>query len=140
MSALDKALDHSKNLGVDECEVVHIKRKILTVRITDSEIYELKNNFDENFGVRLIHDKKIASSQTSNGDEIQKAIDNSYQTISHLKPREFWKGLPIEIKSKKNLEGVYDKKLDEISGAQASDIAQSMINYCLLYTSPSPRD
>ena len=131
MSALDKALDHSKNLGVDECEVVHIKRKILTVRITDSEIYELKNNFDENFGVRLIHDKKIASSQTSNGDEIQKAIDNSYQTISHLKPREFWKGLPIEIKSKKNLEGVYDKKLDEISGAQASDIAQSMINYAL---------
>ena len=65
MSALDKALDHSKNLGVDECEVVHIKRKILTVRITDSEIYELKNNFDENFGVRLIHDKKIASSQTA---------------------------------------------------------------------------
>ena len=131
MSALDKALDHSKNLGVDECEVVHIKRKTLTVRITDSEIYELKNNFDENFGVRLIHGKKIASSQTSNGEEIQKAIDNSYQTISHLKPREFWKGLPIDIKSKKKLEGVYDKKLDEISGAQASDIAQSMINYAL---------
>ena len=112
MSALDKALDHSRKLKIDECEIVQVKRKTTTVRITDSEIFELKQNLDENYGIRIIHDKKISSIQTSNGNEIQKSIEDSLQTISHLKPRKFWKSLPHELKSRISLEGVYDKKLD----------------------------
>ena len=131
MSALDKALDHSRKLKIDECEIVHVKRKTTTVRITDSEIFELKQNLDENYGIRIIHDKKISSIQTSNGNEIQKSIEDSLQTISHLKPRKFWKSLPHELKSRISLEGVYDKKLDEISGTNATDIAQSMIDNTL---------
>jgi PmbA protein len=129
--ALDKALDHSRKLRIDECEIVHVKRKITTVRITDSEIYELKQNVDENYGIRIIHDKKISSFQTSNDKEIQKSIEDSVQIISHLKPREFWKSLPHELKSKNSLDGVYDKKLEEISGSDVTDIAQSMINHTL---------
>ena len=131
MSALDKALDYSRKLKIDECEIVHVKRKLITVRITDSEIFELKQNLDENYGIRIIHDKKIASIQTSDESEIQKSIDESLQTISHLKPREFWKYLPHELKSRYSLEGVYDKNLDEISGSKATDIAQNMINHTL---------
>jgi PmbA protein len=131
LSALDKALEYSSKLKIDECEIVHVKRKITTVRITDSEIFELKQNLDENYGIRIIHDKKIASIQTSDDNEIQKSIEGSLQTISHLKPREFWKSLPHELKSRNNLEGVYDKKLDEMSGSEATDIAQTMINYTL---------
>ncbi len=131
MYALDKALDHARKLRIDECEIVHVKRKITTVRITDSEIFELKQNLDENYGIRIIHDKKISSSQTSNDKEIQKSIEDSFQTISHLMPRKFWKSLPHEIKSKIKLEGIYDKKLEEISGYEATDIAQNMINHSL---------
>ncbi len=131
MSALDKALDHSRKLKIDECEIVHVKRKTTTVRITDSEIFELKQNLDENYGIRIIHDKKISSIQTSNGNEIQKSIEDSLQTISHLKPRKFWKSFPHELKSRISLEGVYDKKLDEISGTNATDIAQNMIDNTL---------
>ncbi len=131
MYALDKALDHARKLRIDECEIVHVKRKITTVRITDSEIFELKQNLDENYGIRIIHDKKISSSQTSNDKEIQKSIEDSFQTISHLMPRKFWKSLPHEIKSKIKLEGIYDKKLEEISGYEATDIAQNMINHAL---------
>jgi len=129
--ALDKALDHARKLRIDECEIVHVKRKITTVRITDSEIFELKQNLDENYGIRIIHDKKISSSQTSNDKEIQKSIEDSFQTISHLMPRKFWKSLPHKIKSKIKLEGIYDKKLEEISGYEATDIAQNMINHAL---------
>ena len=131
MYALDKALDHARKLRIDECEIVHVKRKITTVRITDSEIFELKQNLDENYGIRIIHDKKISSSQTSNDKEIQKSIEDSFQTISHLMPRKFWKSLTHEIKSKIKLEGIYDKKLEEISGYEATDIAQNMINHAL---------
>jgi predicted Zn-dependent protease len=61
LSALDKAITHSKKIGVDEFEIIAIKKNITTVRITDSEIVEIKQNFDKNYGVRIIHQKKITS-------------------------------------------------------------------------------
>ena len=127
MSIIEKALNHSKKKGIDECEIVVVKKKITTVRITDSEIAEIKQNFDESYGVRIIHQKKIASSQTTDKESINKNIENIFETISNLKPREFWKGLPYKVSSKK-LKGTFDEKLEEISGSNAMDIAQNMIN------------
>ena len=127
MSALDKALNHSKNVGIDECEIIVVKKKIITVRITDSEIVEIKQNFDQNYGLRLIHDKKIASIQTTNQEEIEKTIDSAFKTSSKLKPRNFWKELPHKTHHKQ-LDGTFDEKLENISGANAMDIAQNMIN------------
>jgi len=131
LSALDEALDYSRRLKIDECEIAHVKRKITTVRITDSEIFELKQNLDESYGVRIIHDKKTSSFQTSDDNKIQKQIEDALQTISRLRPREFWKSLPKGLKSMGMLEGVYDSKLDGISGSEATDIAQAMINHAL---------
>ncbi|QLH06414.1 TldD/PmbA family protein [Nitrosopumilus ureiphilus] len=127
MSALEKALNHSKKIGVDESEVVVLKKKITTVRITDSEIAETKQNFDESYGIRLIHNKKIASIQTTNQHEIEAAINDSLKILSNLKPREFWGGLPFKVKSRQ-IYGTYDEKLEKISGSHAMDIAESMIN------------
>jgi PmbA protein len=130
LSALDKALDYSKRLKIDECEIVYVKRKITTVRITDSEIFEIKKNFDEKYGIRIIHHNKISSIQTSNEKEINAAIDDSLRIIPHLKPREFWKSLPHKLIIN-NLDGVYDKKLVSISGSEITDIAQDMINHTI---------
>jgi len=127
MSALEKALNHSKNIGIDECEIVVLKKKITTVRITDSKIAETKQNFDESYGIRLVHNKKIASIQTTNQHEIKDAINDSLKTLLNLKPREFWGGLPSKVKSRQ-LDGTYDQKLENISGTQSIDIAESMIN------------
>jgi len=125
--ALEKALNHSKNVGIDECEMVVVKKKIITIRITDSEITEIKQNFDENFGIRLIHKNKIVTIQTTNPHSIEKEIDNALQTSSNLKPRKFWGGLPYKL-TPKQLEGVFDEKLEKISGGKVMDIAQNMIN------------
>ena len=127
MSALDRALTHSNNIGIDECEVVVVKKNITTVRITDSEIVEIKQNFDKNYGVRIIHQKKITSIQTTNKKNMLNSIENGLKTTLKLKPREFWKGLP-EKKEFTQLEGTFDKKLKQISGSKATDIAQNMIN------------
>ena len=124
---MEKALNHSKKIGIDECEIVLVKKKITTVRITDSEIAEIKQNFDESYGIRIIHQKKIASSQTTNKENINKNIESIFETMSNLKPREFWKGLPYKA-SQKNLNGAFDEKLEKISGSNAMDIAQNMIN------------
>ena len=127
MSALDKALNHSKNIGINECEIVVVKKKIITVRITESEIAEIKQNFDENYGIRLIHDKKIVSIQTTNQQEIEEKIDSAFRTSSKLKARDFWKGLPYDT-AHKQLDGTFDEKLDKISGIKVMDIAENMIN------------
>ena len=127
MSALEKALTHSNNIGIDECEVVVVKKNITTVRITDSEIVEIKQNFDENYGIRLIHQKKIASVQTTNKEKITDSIDEGLKIALKLKSREFWRGLP-DKKEVTQLEGTFDQKLKDISGSKAADIAQNMIN------------
>lgn len=57
MSIIENTFRHSKKLKIDECEV---EVKKTTVQITDSEI---KQNFDENYGVKLVQDKKIAPIQ-----------------------------------------------------------------------------
>ena len=127
MSIVEKALNHSKKIGIDECEIVLVKKKITTVRITDSEIAEIKQNFDESYGIRIIHQKKIASSQSTDKQNVNKNIENIFDTISNLKPREFWEELPYKARLKK-LDGTFDEKLKNISGSNAMDIAQNMIN------------
>ncbi|QMU54631.1 MAG: TldD/PmbA family protein [Nitrosopumilus sp.] len=130
MSVFDRALCHSKKIGIDECDIVRVKKKITTVRITDSEIVEVKQNFDESFGIRLIQDKKIASMQTTNENEIEKTMDSAVKTFTNLREREFWRGLPHTVENKM-LEGTFDEKLDQISGSKSIDIAQNMINSSL---------
>jgi PmbA protein len=127
LSALEKALQHSNKKKIDECEIVSVKKNTTTIRITDSEIAEIKQNFDESFGIRLIHEKKIASIQTTKKEKIEDSIDSAFSSIPNLKPREFWKGLPSSVSSR-NLDGTFDEKLDKISGSKMMDIAQSMIN------------
>ena len=127
MSVIENVLRYSKKIEIDECEIVVVKKKITTVRITDSKIVEIKQNFDENFGIRLVKDKKIASIQTTDKNNIEKLIGNSIATIKNLKSRKFWKGLPDKVANNK-LEGVFDKKLYNISGSNSMDIAQKMIN------------
>lgn len=130
MIALNKALKYSKKFGIDECEIVFVKKEITTIRITDSEIAEVKQNFEENFGVRIIHQKKIASLQTCEKNNIESMIENALHTSTHLKSLEFWRSLPSELHYKEIPE-TFDIKLDHISGTKASDIAQSMINSAL---------
>ena len=79
MSIIDDALNHSKKLEIDECEIVFVKKNVTTVRITDSKIVEVKQNFDENYGVRIVKDKKIISVQTTDKKNITKSINNNFE-------------------------------------------------------------
>lgn len=128
MSACDRALSHAKNLHIEECEAIFVQKKIITVRITDSEIAEIKQNYDKNLGVRVINQKRISSAGTSNPDDAAKIVELALASSTLQKPKEFWKSLPIEFKKSSRIEKLYDKKLVEITGTQAADIAQTMIN------------
>ena len=128
MSAFEKALNYSKKNRIDECEIIFSDRKITTIRITDSNIAELKQNFEKNYGIRIIKNKKIIATQTSNEKELEKVIDEALEFTDNIKPINFWQNLPYNIKKLPTIEKTFDSKLDEISGSTATDIAEEMIN------------
>ena len=128
MSTLDEILNRAVNLKIDECEVALVKRKVTTVRITDSEIVEIKQNQEENLGIRLIHEKKISTAQTSVIDEGSKILDRALEMASLLRPRDFWNALPSKLETSPKIDGLYDKRLEEHDSKRAADIAQEMIN------------
>ncbi len=128
MSVCETALAHAKNLKIDECESIFSQRKIITVRITDSEIAEIKQNHEKSLGIRVIHQKRISSAETTNIEEAPKIVEQALASSALPKPKEFWKSLPSEFKSSSRIESLFDKRLVDISGTQAADIAQEMIN------------
>ncbi len=127
MSACEKVLSKAKSLHLDECEAFFVERKVTTIRITDSEIAELKQNQERGLAVRIIHGKKIGSAKTTNFENSEEIVEKSLQSTVLVKPKNFWMSLPPNRKFS-TLEKTYDKKLAEISGVEASDIAQTMIN------------
>ncbi len=129
MSYCQDILHTAKGLGISEAEAVYSKKKITTIRITDSEIAEIKEIFDQGISARLVQDKKIFSVKTQ-PDKISKCLQDSTSITKYLKPKEFWKQFPHQA-SRAKVESTFDVKLRNISGRCAADIAQSMINESL---------
>ena len=126
MAVLEDALAHSRNAGIDECELVRAARTVTTIRITDSAVAEVKQGVDDRYGIRLIHRNRIASVQAA-GDDLRGSIDFALELSRHVRPVEFWTGLPHAVRAAR-LDRTFDKRLRDISARGAADIAQEMIN------------
>ena len=127
MSACERAIDFAKSKKIDECEAVTLKKKIITIRITDSEIAEAKENHEEFLGIRAIHEKKISSSQSSIIEDYKKTIEQALKLTKFSTPKPFWISLPHDSKTT-ILENGFDQKLADMTGSEATEIAQNMIN------------
>ena len=126
MSACDAVLSKAKALHIDEYEAFFAERKIITVRITDSEIAEVKQNQEKSLAVRIIHQKRIGSATTANLGN-NDVVESALKSTSLVKPKNYWKSLPQSAKFA-SLQNVFDQKIENISGEQAADIAYTMIN------------
>lgn len=104
-------------------------KKTITIRITDSEIAEIKENHDRSIGIRLVKDKRISSAQ-SNASEYDKIIQDALHAGKNLSPREFWKSFPVGSKDTP-IEKTNDPKLWEMDSARATELAQSMIDHTI---------
>ena len=126
MSYCDDILKRSKARHLDECEAISIQKKITTIRITDSEIAEIKHNQDDSVAVRIIHEKKIMSARVSSSKE-ENLLEKILETRPFVQPKNFWKTFPFPSKTIR-VERTYDPQLANISGTRAIDIANEMIN------------
>jgi PmbA protein len=125
LSYCDDILKRSKALHLDECEAISIKKNITTVRITDSEIAEIKHNQEDSVAVRIIHEKKIMSARSFSDKE--NFLEEILKIKSFVQPKNFWKSLPFPSHIMK-IERTYDPQLANISGKTAIDIVNEMIN------------
>ncbi|TBR11694.1 MAG: TldD/PmbA family protein [Candidatus Nitrosotenuis sp.] len=126
MSVCNDAIAYARKINVDECESVLCSKKIITVRITDSEIAEIKENHEKSLGVRIIHKKRIAGAQTTTL-EPDKIVDRALKSAGSTTERKFWKGLPSDH-TRITLERVNDPRLWKMTAVDVSDVAQEMIN------------
>ena len=126
MSACDGVLSKAKALQIDEYEAFFAERRVITVRITDSEIAEVKQNQEKSIAVRVIHQKRIGSATTSNLDK-NDVVESALKSTSLVKPKMYWRSLPHSAKFP-SLQNVFDQKIENISGEQAADISYIMIN------------
>ncbi|HEU5221125.1 MAG TPA: DNA gyrase modulator, partial [Candidatus Nitrosotalea sp.] len=125
MSYCDDILAKSRALHLDECEIASIQKKITTIRITDSEIAEVKQNQDESVAIRIIDKKRIISGRSSTNEK--NFLEKILETRQFAKPKDFWKTLPYPSKITP-INKTYDPQLENISGSSAVDIANEMIN------------
>jgi len=126
LSNCESILRKAIGLHIDECEAVYINKKITTVRITDSEIAEIKQNDEQGLGIRIIHEKKILSAATNDIEETG-LVERALQTKSFIQPKSFWKSLAHPAKFTR-VEKTFDKKLESMTGLEAIEIANLMIN------------
>lgn len=126
MSVCNDAIAHARKINVDECESVLCSKKIITVRITDSEIAEIKENDEKSLGIRIIHKKRISGAQTTTL-EPEKIVDMALKSANNITERKFWKGLPADSTCAR-LEKVNDPRLWKMTAIDISDVAQEMIN------------
>lgn len=126
MSYNDDILKRSKRLHLDECEAISIQKNITTVRITDSEIAEIKHNHEDSIAVRIIHKKKIMSARSFPNND-KNFLEKILETGSFVQPKEFWKSLPFPSNTK-HIDRTFDSNLVDISSSKAIDIANEMVN------------
>ena len=110
----------------DECESVFCSKKIITIRITDSEIAEIKENHESSIGIRIVKDKKISSAQSTILDS--KIVEQAAKNLPSLARREFWGGFAgnsgiIQIQK------TNDPKIWAMDSTRASELVQIMIDH-----------
>lgn len=126
MSICDEVISFASKSGADECESILCTKKIITIRITDSEIAEIKENYDKSIGIRLIKDKKISSAQSTILDH-KKIVTEALQSGKSLARREFWSSLPSDSKTTP-IEKTNDPKLWNLDSTKSIEIARAMID------------
>ena len=126
MSICSEIISAAQKNGADECESVFCTKKVITIRITDSEIAEIKENYDTSIGIRIIQDKKISSAQSTILDP-DKLVRESLNAGKNLSRREFWKSFPADSETTP-IEKTNDAKLWSMDSTQASELAQAMID------------
>lgn len=110
----------------DECESVFCAKKTITIRITDSEIAEIKENHERSIGVRIVKDKKISSAQSTILDP--KIVEQAVKNSASLARREFWGGFAGNSDTI-TIQKTNDPKIWSMDSTKAVEFTQIMIDH-----------
>jgi PmbA protein len=132
-SVADQALRIARKLKVDEAEAYVLSNKVLTIRIVNNAIFEVKSIHDVGVGVRVVVDKGLGFSSTSNltKQNIENTLLAAVKAAKRVK-FPFKMGFPKPAKPS-DVSGLYDKKLSELELDEALELASTMTGASINY-------
>ena len=126
MSICSDIISFALKSGAEQCESIFCAKKITTIRITDSEIVEIKESYEKSIGTRLVMNKKICSAQSAIMDP-RSLVEEALHVAKNLAQKEFWTSFPENIRDI-HIEKTNDQKIWNLDAAKISQIAQTMID------------
>jgi len=121
-----KALRIAEGLGAHQAECFYYKEKSIKAVIRKGEIKRYENVIDEGIAIRLIINKSLGFYYTTNLKDIEKAVLEAYKLAKAGVPDPNF----ISLASKKpypHINNIYDKRIEEISQEEISEILKEII-------------
>lgn len=131
-NVLDRALKLALKKPVDQAEIFVVRKKVLSIRISNNQVFQGKGNYDSGIGIRLLRNNSLGFSFATGFSEkgITDAIDDSYKIVKVEKNQSSFKNFSSPQKCSM-LNGLFDKKLYELESDESIDIANRMIDSAL---------
>ncbi len=125
MEIADDALNLALKLS-DNVEVFVEKERSMDIDIQKNEASFAKESFTYGIGVRIILDKKMGFSYTTNTDKIKETVENAvFNSKSNIADENFELAQKSEYTKVK---GIYDKKINSLHIEDYLQFAKTMIN------------
>ena len=124
-----EALKVGERSGAGEVEIFCISGKSTNIEIVKDEINLARVSFERGAGIRALCGKSIGFSSTNDFEKIDQSVVNAIKCaeVSDADGDGDWTSLPPAGKYK-DVKGIYDKKIDEVSIEGCLDIASMMIS------------
>lgn len=128
-----KLLETAQRKRIDETEAYLVSNRVLTVRLVNNAVFEVKGVHDIGIGLRVIKGNMLGFSSTADlsSKSLEKLVDSANATAkARILPFKYTFPRPGK---KTSVVGVHDKKLENIPSEEVVDLAYGMVEASLAY-------
>jgi PmbA protein len=126
----DDAIHLAEKLGADQAEVYVARGKYYEIAAENNAIKSASASIDAGIGIRTIVGKKIgfAYVTTLNDSDIREAVTNSLSLAKASIADPDFLSLPALASSYHTVQGLFDRRLDELTSEEAADLIIRIID------------
>ncbi|MCL1904706.1 MAG: TldD/PmbA family protein [Methanomassiliicoccaceae archaeon] len=124
------SLKHAKNM--DHAESYVVRTVTHSAYIDGSRISNIETKIDSGISIRVAKDNRLgrACATLSDPGSVRKCADSAISLSSFSPKNNGFKGYPMPSAAKIKVNGVFDKKVENITDAELKDILSSIIGSC----------
>ncbi len=122
-------LDQAGRVGAQEAESFFLTKRLITVRMANSQILESKGITDRGVGIRVVKGQAIGFTFTSNMEKknVERTVQDAFTAARVRGPAKHWDSLPTPRKAI-SIPRTFDKNIADIGTDDAVNIAIRMLD------------